>query len=529
MAVTESSTVLAPRVDGDEPVAKHRRHTPVVLSKSAQLLASSALAFLGTLPIGRYLWVVAHRIAYPFELEWMEGGSVEVVRRVAQGHNIYGPPSMRFTPWPYPPLYFWLSAAVSKVVGVGFPALRMVSFGASLAVLWLCYRIVSKETGDRIAGLVAAGVFAATFRLAGAWADIGRVDSLFLAFSLGALLVARWAETPRQGAVCGVLFFCSFFTKQDGILIALPVIAWMLVARRRAGIAAVGVLAGLVVLSTLILDAFSHGWYQYYVFEELSSQGINPVNWVAFWRYDIFHPLVPLLWLSAFGVLVLLVTRELTTDWRRWGFWVTTAAALVGTAWVGRLHLGGYNDVLMPAYAAVALGAGLVIGLVRRNPSALFRLLASAAVVGLVWIQLDRISYPLGRQIPTAADRRSGEAFVALVRRLPGQVIVFDHPYYSTLAGKGSFADEEAVDDIERSRPSRARSLLIADMHEALLQPGVGALILDNRDEERNLVAELLSHYRLLPMAAVEDRAFFPVTDLPLRPTFVFVRNGGPR
>jgi len=517
---------LLPQLDVEGRVIRRRWYA---LTQSAQVLLASAIALLAALPIGRYLWIVVHRITYPFELEWMEGGSVEVVRRVVQGHNIYGPPSMRFTPWPYPPLYFWVSAAVSKVVGVGFFALRLVSFGASLFVLWLLYRIVSRETGDRIAGLVAAGIFAATFRLAGAWADIGRVDSLFLAFALGALLVARRAESPRQGAVAGLLFFCSFFTKQDGLLIALPVVAWMIVARRKVGVAALGVLGGLVMLSTVILDAFSHGWYQYYVFDELSSQGINPVNWVAFWRYDIFHPLAPVLWLTSAGVVALVVARKLSADWRAWGFWAAAAIGLVGTAWIGRLHLGGYSNVLMPAYAALALGAGLVIGLLRRHPQVLFRIAASAAVVGLVWIQTDRIAFPVDRQIPTAADRRAGESFLALVRRLPGQVIVFDHPYYSTLAGKGSFADEEAVGDIERSHPSRARDLLITDMHQALLRRGVGALILDNSDEERNLEAELRSQYRLLPMPAVEARAFFPVTDLPWRPTLVFVRIGDPR
>jgi len=329
---------LLPQLDVEGRVIRRRWYA---LTQSAQVLLASAIALLAALPIGRYLWIVVHRITYPFELEWMEGGSVEVVRCVVQGHNIYGPPSMRFTPWPYPPLYFWVSAAVSKVVGVGFFALRLVSFGASLFVLWLLYRIVSRETGDRIAGLVAAGIFAATFRLAGAWADIGRVDSLFLAFALGALLVARRAESPRQGAVAGLLFFCSFFTKQDGLLIALPVVAWMIVARRKVGVAALGVLGGLVMLSTVILDAFSHGWYQYYVFDELSSQGINPVNWVAFWRYDIFHPLAPVLWLTSAGVVALVVARKLSADWRAWGFWAAAAIGLVGTAWIGRLHLGG--------------------------------------------------------------------------------------------------------------------------------------------------------------------------------------------
>ena len=304
------------------------------LAQCAQLLASGVLGIVAAVPIARYLWVVAHRITFPFELEWMEGGSVEVVRRVVEGHNIYGPPSMGFTPWPYPPLYFWLSAGVSKFTGVGFFPLRLVSVCASLVVLWVLYRMVRGATGDHIAGLLAAGVYATTYSLSGAWADIGRVDSLFLALALGAIAVARRAESTRAGALVGLLFFLSFFTKQDGLLIALPVVGWMLVARRRAGIVALGVLGGLVALSTVVLDALSHGWYQYYVFSELSSQGIVPENWEDFWRYDVLHPLAPLVLLTLVALPLLIAGRRWwSVDWRAAGFWAAATAGLLGAAW----------------------------------------------------------------------------------------------------------------------------------------------------------------------------------------------------
>jgi 4-amino-4-deoxy-L-arabinose transferase-like glycosyltransferase len=206
-----TSATLSPtlrRIDTQSGANPARRVVQV-----AEVVVASMLGILAALPIVRYLWVVAHRITFPFELEWMEGGSVEVVRRVLEGHGIYGPPSMGFTPWPYTPLYFWVAAAVSKVTGAGFLPLRIVSVGASIAVLWLLYRIVTAATGDRVSGLLASGIYAATYSLSGAWADIGRVDSLFLAFAIGAIAVARRAQTPRAGVLVGFLFFLSFFTK----------------------------------------------------------------------------------------------------------------------------------------------------------------------------------------------------------------------------------------------------------------------------------------------------------------------------
>jgi hypothetical protein len=93
------------------------------------------------------------------------------------------------------------------------------------------------------------------------------------------------------------------------------------------------------------------------------------------------------------------------------------------------------------------------------------------------------------------------------------------------MAGKGTVADEEAAEDVERSGQSNARRLLIRSMQRALLARGVGAVILDDQGDERNLQGELSAEYHLLPQPAVTGNAFFPVTDLPLRPTLVFVRN----
>lgn len=533
-----SATASPPLVLADTPTRARPWRSRVgapLRGGAAERLVGLAVALVGSWPVLRYLWVVAHRLGYPFELEWLEGGAVELAHRVATAQALYGPPSLHFTPWPYPPLYFWISGALARVIGVGFLPLRIVSTAASLVVLWLLYRLVVAETGDRAGGVLAAGVYAATYRLAGAWADLGRVDSLFLAFALAGLVVAHRAQSRRAGAVAGLLFFLSFFTKQDGLLIALPVVAWLLIVRRRAGVSALAVLGGLVALSTVALDAVSHGWYRYYVFGELPSQGIVRSQWQGFWRHDLWYPLGLVVGLIVIGLALLFLGRRFAghrsegewpvVGWRAGGFCAAGALGLLGAAWAGRLHAGGYDNVLMPGYAAVAWLVGLVVARLRSHPTAVARLGLSAGVVVIMGAQFHRTAYPIGPQIPSAADQRSGDAFLTLVRHLPGRVVVLDHPFYATLAGKGTNADEEAANDIERSGPSSARRVLVADMRTALLRPGVGAVILDNTGDERNLRAELRSGYRLLATPAVAGNAFSPVTDLQLRPSLVFVRR----
>ncbi|MGH9075462.1 MAG: hypothetical protein ACRDZQ_15280, partial [Acidimicrobiales bacterium] len=116
------------------------------------------LGLVALVPVATYCWVAFHRIGYRFELEWMEGGAVEVVRRVALGQGIYVQPSLHFVPWPYTPLYWWLSAGVAHLTGIGFFPLRLVSLVASLAVFVVLAWLVRAETGRWAPGLVAAGI-----------------------------------------------------------------------------------------------------------------------------------------------------------------------------------------------------------------------------------------------------------------------------------------------------------------------------------------------------------------------------------
>jgi len=248
--------------------------SPAVRATSRVQVVLGAVAVL---PVLGYVVVALQRIGYPYELTYFEGSTVEVTARVAAGQPLYGPPSTSFTPWPYPPLYFWVTGAVARLFGVNLLSLRLVSFTASLAVLVLLALVVRKVGGSTVSGLVAAGVYAATYRVSGAWADTARVDSLLLALLLGAVFVGVGAQTWRQGAAVGSLFFLAFLTKQTALLVAAPPLLWMLFRRRTAGVAACAVLGGGVALSTGIGLLVTDGWY----WRQVVTQ-----YWVRRWLLD---------------------------------------------------------------------------------------------------------------------------------------------------------------------------------------------------------------------------------------------------
>jgi hypothetical protein len=202
---------------------------------------------------------------------------------------------------------------------------------------------------------------------------------------------------------------------------------------------------------------------------------------------------------------------------------LAAASGLIASAWMSRLHTGGYANVLMPAYAAMALLAGLAFGNLSRGPRA--RITGTAAGIMLV-VQVVLLAYPLRAQIPSAADRAAGAALIARLRSLPGPVVVLRHPWYATLAGKGtSAAQEEAIHDVLRSRAPRGAPALRASLSRALDADGVRAVVLDYAGDGTLLGAEFKREFRLQPAPITPP--LYPLTDLQTAPRLVYVRSGG--
>src|SRR5580704_3638324 len=74
-----------------------------------------------------FLYVALRRLHYPFELDRMESGMMTSVWRIAHGSPLYSAPSMEWVPFLYAPAFFYLSAALSRVTGLGYSTLRLVS------------------------------------------------------------------------------------------------------------------------------------------------------------------------------------------------------------------------------------------------------------------------------------------------------------------------------------------------------------------------------------------------------------------
>ncbi len=308
----------------------------------------------------------------------------------------------------------------------------------------------------------------------------------------------------------------------------MPLLLYLIFFRRRVGLAAVTTLGALLVVSTFVFDHVTQGWYGYYVFKELPSQGINAHALESFIPKSLLRP-------TGWAVVIGLVGLGLGLWSRRrgdpaadknpspnWSFWIVVGVGLVGASWLSLIHAGGSSDVLMPAYAAVSIFAGLGYDALIRSDAKYQAVLGAilAVVIVVQVVHLDRGSL---HEIPSEASEAAGHRFIALVSSLPGQVIVADHPWYDTMAGKPSWAQSEAVHDVLRSGPGPARRDLLASIEATLASPSVSTVFGDDHGD--TIGPGFTRYFQLGPPVFACTRCFFPVADVPRRPYLRYDRR----
>jgi hypothetical protein len=444
-------------------------------------------ALLGLAAIGVYVAVALARLAYPFTLEVLESNSLVEVHRILSGRALYAAPTVSYVPDGYPPLYFGTSAALASVLGQSYLPLRLVSLVSSLACFAILARLVQRETGSAAAGIAASGLLASTYFVTHAWFDVARVDSLFLALSVAALYTARWMSRTRDAVTAGMLLGAAFLTKQTALAEGVAVLAALAAGPRRR-LAAPAALAYCAVAggSTLVLGIASHGWYVYYLFQQMSEHALSGGYAVQFWT----GYLLPTLGIAICAAVV--GARRVP---------VVLAAgcvALVVAGWAPLVQVGGNVNDLLPAYLVVALLAGLAMG---GQPGPGARRWVATAAGGLVIAQIAVLAtgFRPDRAIPPAADRAAGLRLLASVHALGGTVAIPGDPGLALMAGQPEVEDQVAAADVLRASDLAAKATFRGSIARAVAARRFTAIITELNWDLRGFPADLPRYYRHCP------------------------------
>lgn len=429
--------------------------------------AVMAISALGVL---LFLLVALRRLRYPFELDRMESAMMTTVWRVVHGMPVYVRPSLEWAPFLYSPLFFYASAAMTHLVGVGYQALRLISIVATLGSGAVLGALVYRETRNRTAAVAAVGLFAMLYGLVLSWYDIGRVDSLSLFFFLLAVYCMRF----RSPVLAAVVWVLAFQTKQSFLPVAVLAFAvdWQRPRRLLLGLGSFAVLA---VASVGYANHVTQGWYSYYVFGSVPQLGLSLFDAKNYIPFDLLKPLPIVL---AFLALTFVLQPP---HWRgqRTIFYGWLTILILGGIWFARAHVGSYFNTLMPAYAWMCLLFGLALArllrLTTQSPSSTTLPAWPALLLLMAFAQIAMHLYRPGEFSATTQTAAVHWEFIHRLQATPGDVWLTNHSYDGLLAGKPMHAEMDAFDSVL----GRGDAASIAEVQQAIATHHFTAILLD--------------------------------------------------
>jgi hypothetical protein len=314
----------------------------------------------------------------------------------------------------YPPLSFYLVAAISKMTGDAIVAGRVVALTALFAVA-LGIETAARWMGcTRLEALFAALLFTAGLMLTTDYVGMDDPQLLGHAVAMGGLLLAlREPRTPRLMVASALLFVLAFFVKHNLVVLPAALALWLLLADRRHAITFIA--SGLIfLLIGLGLFKQVYGVSLLSQIDSARTYGVaNIWSGLAQWAPWGAAP-------AAGAAALYLIARH---DRHAMLCAIYVLVAIVA----GAYFLGGAgvdSNALFDADIALALCAGL---LMNRLPLPLWRgaaavLYAIPLIAGLwaldaPWRTSDYWLHPL------AEDRSAAAGEIALIRTADGPVL----------------------------------------------------------------------------------------------------------
>ena len=490
------------------------------MTTATKLLRWIALA-LGAAYGALFLFSAALRLVYPYEVEWNEGAVLDHAIRILHGLPIYSAPSLDFAAFVYTPLYYYLTALLMSIGGIGLWAGRAVSMGSTLFTALLIGSIVYREAlGSRnraFLTLSAGLLYLAFYHATGFFYDIVRMDAFAVFLVIAAVHTALYVK--RSAIVAAVLIVFAYFTKQQ-MIFAWPALAlafyWQS-KHRFLWFAGTSLLA--IVLGTIALNAISHGWYIFYTYTIPGAKAAAQFSWRDALEF------IPTTLLGSMGIfiLVILLLAIVSNEWRHKSHLAVLLVLWVlalGSASLSLGNPGGYANVLMPFVAVLAILFPLSIDRIAERFPAWSSLAPICVLLGFLALAFN----PLGEIMLFASRRQraAGNEFVQKLRAMPGEVWVPFHGYIPALAGKAAHVHFMAMNDAlfphdERSARFRREIDSVLEAHR------FRAIVLD---EDHVYGWDSIPHYRKSGTIFQVPNVFLSrIGSAPTRPQFIYRPN----
>jgi 4-amino-4-deoxy-L-arabinose transferase-like glycosyltransferase len=445
-----------------------------------------------------FLVLAIMRLAYPYEVEWMEGSMLEHSLRILSGKPIYTAPSIEFVAWLYPPLYYFAVALSMKLFGIGFFAGRIVSVVSAILTASLLAIIVRHITRRTDLAVLTAALFLATYHLTGFYFDIARNDAFFTLLLVAAALSAIRTRGVLGAVLTAVLLSLAFLTKQQAIFFFPAVAMWFwLQARRNAVIFSAAALSA-TLLALVLWNGASNGWLFYYLFAIPSAKraDFSILRAIEAIPHYALGPLA----ISIVALCFVLQRNRLTIFKTPSGLLIlmSLAALIAGAISLG--NDGGDANVMMPFAAFTVTMIPVALGMVVERPLVNAGWLAMALQFAALYFN------PLSEKmlIASAHQRLGGDAFMQKLQTIPGEVYFPYHSFIARQAGKPTQANILATLDVLRLQDTTAKRLQ-RDLDSAFARHRFSAVIME---ENPMVPVDSVAHYTLAGRMLDEPNVF---------------------
>lgn len=477
--------------------------------RSKQPLLALCLA-LGALHAALFLCVALSRRAYPYDVEWMEGGQLIHSFEMLNGRFPFGKPSADHIPFPYQPAYSALVAGLGAIFGLSLPLARSVSITATLACAAFVGYAVGRETQSRSWAVLAGLAVFSFYGVTGFWYDLARVDSLFLALLLAGLCVAKYATRARWAALgSGLCLVLAYKTKQLALPFFVLVPPLLYPKSRTAVLGFVALCVALLGVDFWWSQKLSDGWFGFFMNDVPRGQPYQP--WEVARLVLVLLSQVPLFLVFALigsdgiwrGASLLARARE------TWALAPLIGCLATLAAWA---RPGGWSNNLLTTYVFAVIPAAVGAHRIAERGSELERRL----LYPLLALQLGWLLYDPRPQIPTPDDYAAGRQLVTLLRETPGPVLVPDRPWLAVLAGKSPSYHSNGYWELGFQKRPEAR---VPDLEQRLAQDYYSLVVVQvpprpARDAPAMWPRTLIDQYRCDQKLSLKGRALKPFTGL---------------
>lgn len=474
-----------------------------------------------------FIAMVAMRLFYPYEVEFLEGAIADHSLRLMQGLPIYAKPDLSFVAFLYPPLYYYASAAVMEIAGISLFAPRLVSVLATLGSCTIIFFYVSRITNVKLNRswlpswypLIGVALFVAGYGITGYFYDAARVDALFLFFLLSAIFVLSGARSSPQFAASALLFALAFLTKQQSLMFVGTAALWLLVKDRKQFAVFAVLIAAFSFGGVILFDRINDGWFSYYVFGIPSAKRVD-FSWYSF-LVILPDEAIKHWGLATFAIFAWMISRSkerLTFIRSAEGLSALMFLCSIIAMMMSYGNLGGYRNVTMPMVAMIAIALPISLNALASRGTmthTMSDLLLLGQFAGL-WISPKWE----GTMFNSAANKAAGDRFIAELHTFPRPVLVPAHGFLAYLADKPMHFHEVSFADALLMKDEHARYLK-ATYDSALTARKYSVII---RDETPMSRPDSITGYSLQGRAFNEPLVFYSkLLDFGTRPQYIYV------